>query len=124
MDESLFLQEPTIDLIAVSKGIKYNEFGPEQLSAYGAFGCFEEKSALGVYETTPPEKRAKKEEIVLRESSGRGHGSVADQNSFTFTIENLTRAATLQLCLPHYLSHLQQSHLYHLFQQQEQIHQQ
>jgi thymidylate synthase (FAD) len=108
-DESIFTEEPKIELIAISKSTKYMDFGPEQLSSYGALGCFEEKSTVQIYESIEPDKRAKKEEIVLRESAGKGHGSVADQNYFTFSIENLTRAATLQLCLPHYLAHLQQS---------------
>lgn len=109
MNDALFFQEPKIDLIAVSKSTRIPDFGPEQLSAYGALGCFEEKSTLQIYEGIELGKRAKTEEIVLRESAGRGHGSVSDQNHFTFSIENLTRAATLQLCLPHYLAHLQQS---------------
>jgi thymidylate synthase (FAD) len=109
MDDRIFSAEPRIELIALSKSPSDSAFGPEQLSAYGALGCFEEQSAAQLYEGTEPGSRAKKEEIVLRESAGRGHGSVADQNYFTFSIENLTRAATLQLCLPHYLAHLQQS---------------
>ncbi len=107
-DEVLF-KEPLVELIAVSKHLKISDFGPEQLSAYGAFGCFEEKTPIQIYESIPEDKRRKREETVLRESAGRGHGSVADQNSFTFVIEDLTRAATLQLCSPHYLAHLQQS---------------
>ncbi|NYZ80109.1 FAD-dependent thymidylate synthase, partial [Candidatus Micrarchaeota archaeon] len=100
--------KPQIELLAVSKGVEH-EMGPQDISAFGAFGCFEEQSALGLFKSTPADKRPKKVEVVLRESAGRGHGSVADQNCFTFSIENLTRAATLQLCLPHYLAHLQQS---------------
>ena len=109
MDESLFSQEPKVNLIAVSRSVSIADFGPEQLSAYGALGCFEEKSTVQLYQDVPADQRAKKEETILKESAGRGHGSVIDQNYFTFSIENLTRAATLQLCLPQYLAHLQQS---------------
>ena len=109
ISDSIFLEEPKIELIAFSKSPRYPDFGPEQLSAYGALGCFEEKSVSQLYEGTPADQRRKKEEVVIKESAGRGHGSVADQNYFSFSIENLTRAATLQLCLPHYLAHLQQS---------------
>ena len=98
-----------IDIIGISKGHEHEEIGPQELSAFGALGCFEENSALEIYRSTAEDKKDKKIEVVLRESAGRGHGSVADQNYFTFNIENLTRAATLQLCLPHYLAHLQQS---------------
>jgi len=57
----------------------------------------------------PEEKRHQKEREVLKNSFGRGHGSVGDQNYFIFSIRDLPRAATFQLCLPEYLSHLQQS---------------
>ena len=101
--------KPVVSLVAFSQGVENKDYGPEQLSAYGAMGCFEEESPLQIYESTLVEKRKKKEQIVLRESSGRGHGSVADQNYFSFTIENLTRLDTLFLVQPHYLAHLQQS---------------
>ncbi len=104
-----FSKKPDIRLIAVSRSVTDDSFGPEQLSAYGALGCFDEKTPIEIYESIPIDKRPKREESVLRESAGRGHGSVADQNYFTFVIENLTRADTLQLCQPHYLAHLQQS---------------
>src|SRR3989339_65844 len=85
---------------------------PQTLSTAGALGCFEERSStalfddlLGLDETA----RSAKERTVLRNSFGRGHGSVGDQNCFIFSIENLPRLATFQLCLPEYLAHLQQS---------------
>ncbi len=85
---------------------------PQLLSVAGALGCFEEKSSAQIMEELrmlPEEKRKIKEGRVLKNSFGRGHGSVGDQNYFIFSIEDLPRAATFQLCLPEYLSHLQQS---------------
>ena len=85
---------------------------PQLLSTAGALGCFEEKSSAKLANellSLSKEQRIKKEKAVLKNSFGRGHGSVGDQNCFIFSIENLPRAATLQLCLPQYLAHLQQS---------------
>ncbi len=85
---------------------------PQTLSVAGALGCFEEKSSAQLLETLQSfssEERLKKENGVLKNSFGRGHGSIGDQNCFIFSIEDLPRAATFQLCLPEYLSHLQQS---------------
>lgn len=85
---------------------------PELLSAAGALGCFEEKSSAQILQelkALPREQREKKVRAVIKNSFGRGHGSVGDQNYFIFCIEDLPRAATLHLCLPEYLAHLQQS---------------
>lgn len=85
---------------------------PQTLSTAGALGCFEEKSSDQLKKelmVKRRKKRLKKERGVLKNSFGRGHGSVGDQNHFIFSIEDLPRAATLQLCLPEYLAHLQQS---------------
>lgn len=85
---------------------------PQTLSVAGALGCFEEKSSFQLMEELqglPTEQRLKKEKGVLKNSFGRGHGSVGDQNCFIFSIKDLPRAATLFLCSPEYLSHLQQS---------------
>jgi len=85
---------------------------PQLLSTAGALGCFEEKSSAELMEELSclsEEEREEKERAVLKNSFGRGHGSVGDQNSFVFSVENLPRAATLQICQPHYLAHLQQS---------------
>lgn len=84
----------------------------QTLAVAAALGCFEEKPADQLMEellALPKEGRKKKERAVLKNSFGRGHGSVGDQTHFTFIIENLPRLATLQLCLPEYLEHLQQS---------------
>ncbi len=85
---------------------------PQLISTAGALGCFEEKSSAEIareISSLSKEKKTRKEEIVLKNSFGRGHGSVGDQNHFIFSIETLPRAATLQICLPEYLAHLQQS---------------
>lgn len=80
--------------------------------AAAALGCFEEKSSLEIYnelKSMPEEQRLEKEKKVIKGSYGRGHGAVGDPAHFIFSIENLTRAATLFLCSPEYLEHLQQS---------------
>jgi thymidylate synthase (FAD) len=85
---------------------------PQSLSVAGALGCFGEQSSgyfLEQLNAMDSEARAKKEEKVLRKSFGIGHGAVGDQGCFAFSIENLPRVATLFLCAPEYLSHLQQS---------------
>ena len=84
----------------------------QTLTTAAALGCFEEKSTHQLMEellALPEEERRKKERAVIKNSFGRGHGSIGDQSCFVFSIENLPRAATLQLCLPEYLAHLQQS---------------
>lgn len=85
---------------------------PQTLSTAGALGCFEEKSSAQLLDELMAlslAERLKREQGVLKNSFGRGHGSVGDQNCFIFSIENLPRLATFQLCLPEYLAHLQQS---------------
>lgn len=99
------MSEFTVSLIGCTEN-------PQTLSVIGALGCFEEKSSAQLLEELsrlPEDQRLKKEKGVLKNSFGRGHGSVGDQNCFVFSIENLPRVATLQLCLPEYLGHLQQS---------------
>lgn len=49
-------------------------------------------------------------ERLLDLSDGAGHGSVADAGgTFSINLANVTRATTLFLCGPEYISHLQQS---------------
>ncbi len=102
------MAEFKVDLIGCTEN-------PQLLSVAGALGCFEEKSShqllkgLKGFWFFRRKKRLKKQRGVLKNSFGRGHGSVGDQNYFIFSIEDLPRAATLQLCLPEYLAHLQQS---------------
>lgn len=106
-------KEPKIKLIGYLYSNDYEGLGPEEISEYGALGCFEEKSSLELFledkKKLSKEKFEKKKEKIFQETSGRGHGSVLDQNEFVFSIENLPRITTFQLCLPQYLEHLQQS---------------
>ncbi|MFA6022494.1 MAG: FAD-dependent thymidylate synthase [Candidatus Pacearchaeota archaeon] len=93
--------------VAISK-----KLGVDDFCVAGALGCFEEKSSyelLKEINRLPEKEREEKLEKICKETSGRGHGSVLDQGNFVFSIENLPRATTLFLCLPEYLSHLQQS---------------
>jgi len=84
----------------------------QTVSVAGALGCFEEQSSAQIFrklQSLPEEERLKKEKGVLKRSFGAGHGSIGDQSFFIFSIKDLPRLATLQLCLPEYLAHLQQS---------------
>jgi thymidylate synthase ThyX len=86
--------------------------GADELCIAGAMGCFDERSSYDILrqiQGLDPQKKEQRLERLARETSGRGHGSVLDQAAFVFSLENIPRAATLQLCLPEYLSHLQQS---------------
>ncbi len=51
----------------------------------------------------------KREKSVFQKSLGRAHGAVGDKSFFDFSISEIPRLATLFLCLPEYLDHLQQS---------------
>ncbi|MCX6813031.1 MAG: FAD-dependent thymidylate synthase [Candidatus Azambacteria bacterium] len=85
---------------------------PQLIAAAGALGCFEEDASYEILEkllALSPEKRDKKSKTVLKNSFGMGHGSIGDQCCFIFSIKDLPRAATLQLCLPEFMAHLQQS---------------
>ncbi len=113
MDFSKLKKQPTIKLISYTSRKNFSDYGPDEISAFGALGCFEEKTPSQLYDdlwlTMPKEKLDEKADKIINASIGRGHGAVADQNAFVFEIENLSRAATLFLCSPNYLSHLQQS---------------
>lgn len=112
-NDTVHCKKPAIRLVAVTIDRILHHYGPEELSAFGALGCFEERTPTQLYEemkkTKKPEEIELKKEKILENSAGKGHGAVTDPNSFIFEIEDLTRAATLQLCQPQYLSHLQQS---------------
>jgi len=84
---------------------------PQTLSVAGALSCFKQEPSYQIMEEllALPEYIRLKEERVLKKSLGRGHGSVGDQNCFFFSIKDLPRAVTFQLCLLEYLVHLQQS---------------
>lgn len=105
MVDDSFSKLPDVKLIA-----RYSD--PDRVAAAGAYGCKEQRSATQIYNSLKydkNDKEQKREETVFKHSIGNGHGSVADQAYFTYSIEDLPRAATLQLCLPEYLAHLQQS---------------
>ena len=102
---------PKVNLIAFTKG-EEKKLGPQEISAAGALGCFKEESSGKIWyqlREMEPEKFEKTVKTVLKESAGRGHGSVVDQNLFIYSIEDVPRSATLFLCGPEYLSHEQQS---------------
>ncbi len=105
--------KPIVKLVGVLESPDIKGLGPEELSVYGALSCFEEKTSLDLFledkGKLSEEDFANKKEKILRETSGRGHGSVLDQSRFAFVIEDIPRMVTLQLCLPEYLDHLQQS---------------
>jgi len=99
-------EKPKVKLVAMLQGrVNERRYDPDAIAAFGALGCFEERTPTQLFE----ERIDANEDKIIGESFGRGHGSVADQTAFAFEIENLTRCATLQLCLPQYLEHLQQS---------------
>jgi len=106
-------EKPLVDLIAFSQSSTYHGLGPEELAVIGALGCFEHDSSIKIWrnqlEKMTIAERKRKVETILRETSGRGHGSVLDQPHFTFSIDGIPRLATLELCSPEYLMHLQQS---------------
>ena len=113
MDDSVFFVEPTVNLVGMNRYPSEKGIGPEELSVYGAMGCFKEESSYKLLKEDFAKKNdaelEKKKIVVLKNSAGLGHGSVLDQTYFTFSIENLTRGDTLFLCSPNYLAHLQQS---------------
>ncbi|MBU3941123.1 MAG: FAD-dependent thymidylate synthase [Nanoarchaeota archaeon] len=111
-----FSIKPKVELMGCVLSPDYPELGSDEIAAYGAFGCFKEDSSLELFlkdlEKYGPdfeEATRGKIEKVMDESAGRGHGSVLDQSKFIFSIEGVPRITTLQLCLPQYADHLQQS---------------
>lgn len=110
LDMSKF-KKPNVKLISYSSRNDFKKCGPDEISAFGALGCFEEKTPTELYSEMQQfeDKVDAKIEKVINASVGRGHGSVADQNAFIFEISDVSRATTLFLCSPAYLSHLQQS---------------
>ncbi len=110
VSEDVVRQKPTVKLLATLNG---DEMASSDLGVYGAMGCFLEDSSAEAFNkdkaSLSNDEFLKKRERIMRETSGRGHGSVLDQNAFTFSLDNVTRATTLLLCAPEYLMHLQQS---------------
>jgi thymidylate synthase (FAD) len=119
----MILRKPEVQVLACMQGVKHHELDSDSLPAYAARGCFAEETPLALLlgdlerlglpegddNRLTPEKLEKGLEGTFRETSGRGHGAVLDQDCFTFQLEDVPRIATLQLCLPQYLMHLQQS---------------
>ncbi len=100
------------------------DWDAEDYAVSGALCCFAEKSSDGIHKfhkvkrnpyIVGKENKKRKlkwdetKELILQETSGRGHGAVLDQAVFSFSIDNLSRASTLFLCAPEYAEHLQQS---------------
>jgi thymidylate synthase (FAD) len=113
-----------VELIGVLRHPKNNNWTTDDYPVAGAMGCFAEESSRGIhdkhkvqgvpYETGKGEKKKSlgwndTRELIMKETSGRGHGAVTDQSLFVYSVDNLTRASTLFLCGPEYADHLQQS---------------
>ena len=99
--------EKKVELVAWLHG---DEFDIEDLVVAGAKGCFSDKSSSEIQkEISRLENQNILNEKIMDATSGKGHGAVLDQASFTFSIKGLSRASTLLLCSPEYGSHLQQS---------------
>ncbi len=99
------MKDPKVELLGCPEN-------PQTMTVAAALGCFEERSSSEIMKellSLPKEERLKKERAVLKNSFGRGHGSVGDLVHFTFGIEDLSRVSTLFLCSPEYPEHLQQS---------------
>jgi len=88
---------------------EFQYMGPEDSAVYGAFGCFEENASFEIFQLDKLTDKCKNHKRIFDETAGRGHGSVTDQSSFVWSMKNVTRATTLLLCSPQYMSHLQQS---------------
>lgn len=110
------------------------EISPEDFAAYAAASCFEKKSSyeimkdplrwvaekvnsrnnnhskdcLHILAGARTELRKRLNEIP-KQSVGRGHTAVLDQSLFSYSISDAPRETTMQLCLPEYLMHDQQS---------------
>jgi len=113
-----------IELIGILQHPDNDSWGPEDYPVAGAMGCFAEESSTEIHKKhaiaskpyTIGKGSNKKQigwkqtkELIMKETSGRGHGAVLDHGVFEWSIDNLTRGSTLTLCSPQYASHLQQS---------------
>lgn len=111
LEEEMSERRPTMCLIAYTHGEKEN-IDPEDPPVYGALGCFESASSYELWKADrqlSDEEREKKRERLLRETSGRGHGSVLDQARFIICGEDLSRMTTLFICQLQHAEFLQQS---------------
>jgi len=112
MENALTAGSKTSDvrLTQTLKGTNEFQFmGPEDSAVYGAYGCFEENPSFALFEFDRLNEKPKSYKKIFDETAGRGHGSVTDQSCFVWSMQNVTRATTLFLCGPEYMSHLQQS---------------
>jgi thymidylate synthase ThyX len=105
-----------VELIGVLSHPNNDSWSPDDYPVSGAMGCFAEESSSDIHQKHSVSKEPYRgkdwehtKELLMKETSGRGHGAVLDQGVFTWSIDNLTRASTLFLCGPQYGSHLQQS---------------
>jgi thymidylate synthase (FAD) len=116
--------QKTVELIGVLAHPYNDSWDPDDYPVAGAMGCFAEESSADIhrrhkingepYVTGRGDKRRElsweeTKELIMRETSGRGHRAVLDLSAFVFSVDNLSRASTLFLCGPEYASHLQQS---------------
>lgn len=99
-----------VNLIETLKGTpNFSQMQAEDAAVYGAYGCFEEHASFEIYNSDYLLEKSRSHSKIFDETAGRGHGSVTDQTSFIWSMKNVTRATTLLLCSPQYMSHLQQS---------------
>ncbi|MCK4997552.1 FAD-dependent thymidylate synthase [Candidatus Pacearchaeota archaeon] len=112
--ENKFLKK--VELVGVLGHPENNFWSPDDYSVSGAMGCFAEESSTDIHQRHSIDGELYKgrdwegtKELLMKETSGRGHGAVLDKGIFSWSIDNLTRESTLFLCGPQYASHLQQS---------------
>jgi len=126
LSNKIIFEKPKVYLIAWTQGrkigrkdketgriISYNKLGPDEIAGYAALGDRSKEPMYTLWKedakNISKESIRKKIDRIIESSFGLGHGSVGDPPKFIFSIENLTRAATLQLTGPEYLEHEQQS---------------
>ncbi|MFH1105732.1 MAG: FAD-dependent thymidylate synthase [Candidatus Aenigmatarchaeota archaeon] len=80
----------------------------DRLAAASAFSTVSEQGAIELIETVDDDKMRK----VLKSTVGKGHHSVIEHASFTFSVEGVSRACTHQLVRHRIASYSQQSQRY------------
>lgn len=101
-----------IKLIGTLQHPGEKNYTTEDLVLASALGCFDARSSYEILEeetSKSEEKKEKKREVIFENTSGKGHGAVLDQSEFAFSLKNVPRLTTLQICQPQYTEHLQQS---------------
>ncbi len=81
---------------------------PDRIAAASAFSTVSEQGAAELIETVDDDKMRK----VLKSVVDRGHHSVIEHASFTFSVEGVSRACTHQLVRHRIASYSQQSQRY------------